>query len=85
MVQKGKTYIITSITKDKPQYMNYGLIENAIIKIIDKSIDNKTIFIEIMGFNRKIAISEEFLNEIILTEFDENLKKGENKLNDSNT
>lgn len=67
-IEKGKTYKISSLLKDKPTFMNYGLIEDTLIKIIDKSIDNKTFYIEIIGFNRKIAISSELISEIILEE-----------------
>ncbi len=48
--------------------MNFGLIENTIIKIMDHSQDNRTFYLEIMGFNRKVAISWDLLQQIVLEE-----------------
>lgn len=70
-MEKNKTYLVKSIKKDKPLYMNYGLIENSIVKVIDKSSDNKTFFLEIVGFNRKIAISSEYLSNLVLEEIND--------------
>jgi len=69
-MQKNKIYLIKAITKDKPLYMNYGLIENTTIKVVDKSPDNKTLFLEIIDFNRKIAISMDHLENFVLEELD---------------
>lgn len=67
---KGHTYKVKQIKENKPLFMNYGIIEEAVIRILDKSIDEKTIYLEVMGFNRKIAISSDLLNKIILEEFE---------------
>lgn len=48
--------------------MNYGLIENTIIKVIDISSDNKNFYLEVVGFNRKLAIAIDILQDIILEE-----------------
>ncbi|MCS7165922.1 MAG: hypothetical protein RMJ51_06615 [Candidatus Calescibacterium sp.] len=67
-IQRGKIYKIKQIIRDKPYYMNYGLIENTIIKVIDISSDNKNFYLEVVGFNRKLAIAIDILQDIILEE-----------------
>lgn len=57
--------------------MNFGLIENTIIKIMDHSQDNRTFYLEIMGFNRKVAISWDLLQQIVLEEIKEEIKDDE--------
>lgn len=70
-IKKGILYKVKSITNDKPIFMNYGIMEEILLKIIDKSPDQKTVFIEIMGFNRKIAISSDMLNKLVLEKIEE--------------
>lgn len=48
--------------------MNYGLIEDTIIKVIDVSSDNKNFYLEIIGFNRKLAVAVDVLQDIVLEE-----------------
>ncbi|MCS7244348.1 MAG: hypothetical protein RMJ36_06425 [Candidatus Calescibacterium sp.] len=67
-IEKDKIYKIKEIVRDKPSYMNYGLIEDTLLRVIDKSSDNKNFYLEVIGFNRKIAISVEFLQDIVLEE-----------------
>ncbi|MCS6955498.1 MAG: hypothetical protein NZM44_04010, partial [Candidatus Calescibacterium sp.] len=74
-IEKDKIYKIKEIVRDKPSYMNYGLIEDVLLRVIDKSSDNKNFYLEVIGFNRKIAISVEFLQDMILEEVSDD-KKG---------
>ncbi len=79
-IEKNKVYRIKKITENYPLYMNYGLIEGNLIKIIDKISTGKTIYLEIIGFNRKLALSDELINNIILedvknTEFTDDNEK----------
>lgn len=65
-IKKEGIYKVKLIKNDKPILMNYGIIEDILLKVIDISPDQETFYIEIMGFNKKIAISSEMLDKLIL-------------------
>lgn len=70
-IEKGVIYKVKTIKSNKPLFMNYGIMEEILLKIIDKSPDQETVFIEVMGFNRKIAISSDMLDKLILEKIKE--------------
>ncbi|MFN3996047.1 MAG: hypothetical protein ACK4GR_05925 [bacterium] len=72
-INKGVLYKVKNIKSDKPLFMNYGIMEEILLKIIDKSPDQETVYIEIMGFNRKIAISSDMLDKLILEKVEEKI------------
>ncbi|MGC8814872.1 MAG: hypothetical protein ACP5O4_01540 [bacterium] len=67
-LKQNKFYKIASIKYNEVLYMNYGLIENIVIKIISLSIDGNTIYIEIPDLKRKLALSKELINDLELIE-----------------
>ncbi len=76
-LKQNKFYKIKSIKSIKSNevlYMNYGLMENIIIKIISMSLDGNTIYIEVPDLKRKLALSKELINDLELIELIDGFK-----------
>lgn len=76
-LKQNKFYKIKSIKSIKSNevlYMNYGLMENIIIKIISMSLDGNTIYIEVPDLKRKLALSKELINDLELIELIDEFK-----------
>lgn len=71
-LKSNKLYKIVSIKSNEVLYMNYGLIENIIIKIISLSVDGNTIYIEVPDLKRKLTLSKELINDLELIEINNN-------------
>ena len=67
-IKKGFLYKISSIKANEVLYMNYGLMEDVVMKVVSISIDGNTIYIEIPRINRKLAFSKELINDLDLVE-----------------
>ncbi len=73
-LKQNKFYKINSIKSNEVLYMNYGLIENIVIKIISISLDGNTIYIEVPDLKRKLALSKELITDLELIELDNDFK-----------
>ncbi len=73
-LKQNKFYKIKSIKSNEVLYMNYGLMENIIIKIISMSLDGNTIYIEVPDLKRKLALSKELINDLELIELIDGFK-----------
>ncbi|MCX7870143.1 MAG: hypothetical protein N2485_00995 [bacterium] len=73
-LKQNKFYKIKSIKSNEVLYMNYGLMENIIIKIISMSLDGNTIYIEVPDLKRKLALSKELINDLELIELIDEFK-----------
>lgn len=73
-LKQNKFYKIKSIKSNEVLYMNYGLMENIIIKIISMSLDGNTIYIEVPDLKRKLALSKELINYLELIELIDEFK-----------
>ncbi len=77
-LKQNKFYKINSIKSNEVLYMNYGLIENIIIKIISMSLDGNTIYIEVPDLKRKLALSKELIEDLELIELSDDFKNNFN-------